>query len=153
MMILCTFVTKVQPSTINTAATSEIISKIISEISSNEPIFNQSIPYYENALKKSGYDVSLKYTPTQNPDENNQQREQMKRKVIWFNPPYSLYVKTNVGKLFLKLLHRHFPRAHKFYKIFNSNTVKISYCCMKIIGSIISPHDKEVLLPCNKNYR
>ena len=111
-MILCTFVTKVQPSTINTAATSEIISKIISEISSNEPIFNQSIPYYENALKKSGYDVSLKYTPTQNPDENNQQREQMKRKVIWFNPPYSLYVKTNVGKLFLKLLDRHFPRAH-----------------------------------------
>ena len=111
MMILCTL-TKVQPSTINTAATSEIISKIISEISSNEPIFNQSVPNYEDALKKSGYDVSLKCTPTQNPDENNQQREKMKRKVIWFNPPYSLYVKTNVGKLFLKLLDRHFPRAH-----------------------------------------
>ena len=79
-------------------------------------------------MRKGGYNVSLKYTPTQNQDENNQQREQRKQKIMWFNPPYSLDVRTNVGKLFLKLLDHHFPRAHKFYKIFNCNTVKISYC-------------------------
>ena len=44
-----------------------------------------------------------------------------------FIPPYSLNLKTNVGQLFLKLLDRHFPRAHKFHKIFNRKTVKISY--------------------------
>ena len=45
------------------------------KILSNELIFIQSIPYYQNALKKNGYNVSLKYTPTENQDENNQQRE------------------------------------------------------------------------------
>ena len=128
------------------------ISKRISEISSNQYVFNQSIPYYENALRKSGYNVSLKYTPAQNQDENNQQREQRKRKIIWFNPPYSLNVRTNVGKLFLKLLNRHFPRAHKFYKIVNRSTVKISYCCMKDMSSVISSHNKQALQPRNENY-
>ena len=32
-----------------------------------------------------------------------------KRKIIWFNLPYSKKVKTNVGKVFLKSLKRHFP--------------------------------------------
>ena len=54
------------------------ISKPILKISSNELTFNQSTPYYKNALKKSGYNVSLKYTPTENQDENNPQREQRK---------------------------------------------------------------------------
>ena len=48
--------------------------------------------YYENALKKRGCNVSLKYTPTQNQDENNQYREQRKWKIINFSPPYSLNV-------------------------------------------------------------
>ena len=92
------------------------ILKRISEISSNQHIFNQSIPYYENALRKSGYNASLKYTPTQNQDENNQQREQRKQKIIWFNPLYSLNVRTNVGKLFLMLLDRHFQEHINFIK-------------------------------------
>ena len=128
------------------------ISKKFSEISPNQHIFNQSIPYYENAMRKSGYHVSLKYTPTQNQDENNQQREQRKWKIIWFSPSYFLNVTTNVRKLFLKLLDRHFPRSHKFYKIFNSKTLKISYCCIKDMGFIISSHNKQVLQPRNENY-
>ena len=52
----------------NTTATSEI----------NQPIFNKSTPYYENALKKGGHNVSLKYTLTHTQDESNQQREQKK---------------------------------------------------------------------------
>ena len=52
---------------------------------------------------------------------------------------------TNLGKLFLKLLDRHFPKAHRFHKIFNHNIVKIIYCCMKNTSSIISSHNKQVL--------
>ena len=59
------------------------ISKRIWEISSNEHIFNQSILYYKNALGRSRYNISLKYIPTQNYDENNQQSEQRKRIVIF----------------------------------------------------------------------
>ena len=118
------------------------ISRRISEISPNERIFNQSSLYYANALRRSRYNVSLKYTRTQNQDEKIQQSEQRKRKITWFNPPYSLNVRTNVGKLLLKLLDCHFPKAHKFHKIFNRNKVKRSYRCMKNMGSIISSHNK-----------
>ena len=48
------------------------ISKRISGIS----IFKQWISYYENALKNSESNVSLKNTPPQDQDENNQQREE-----------------------------------------------------------------------------
>ena len=70
---------------------------------------------------------------------------------MWLNPPYSLNVKTNVGKLFLKLLDCHFPRTQKFHEICNRNTVKIS-CCMKNMGSVISSHSKQVLQPRNEHH-
>ena len=60
--------------------------------------------------------MSLKYTPTQNQDENNQQREQRKWKIIWFNSPYSLNVKTNAGKLFLRFQDSIFQEHIKFIK-------------------------------------
>ena len=129
------------------------ISKRVSEISSNKRIFNQSIPYYENTLKKSEQNVSLNILQNKIKTKIiNKGNKQRKRKIIWFNPPYSLNVKTNLGKLLLKLLDSHFPRAHKFHKIFNRDTVKISYCCMKKIGSIIFSLNKEVLQPRNENY-
>ena len=37
------------------------------------------------------------------------------RKIIWFSPPYSVNVETNVGKVFVNLIH----------KIFNKNNVKV----------------------------
>ena len=126
------------------------ISKRISEILSNEYIFNQSISYYENALKKGSYNLFLKYTPTQNQEENNQQREQKKWKIIWFSAKYSLNLKTNIGKLFLKLLNCHCPRASKFHKIFNRNAEK-SYITINM-GPIISSNNKEVLQARNQHY-
>ena len=68
-----------------------------------------------------------------------------KRNIIWFNPPYSKNVVTKVGHYFLKLLDKHFPRHHKLHKIFNRNTVKVSYSCTKNIKSIINCHNKKVL--------
>ena len=56
-------------------------------------------------------------------------------------------VKTNVGKTFLKLLHRYFPKRHPMHKIFNRNMVKINYCCMTNMESVISPHNKQILNP------
>ena len=48
------------------------------------------------------------------------------------------------GKVFLKLLKKHFPASHVLHKIFNKNTVKISYSCMK---TVISSHNKSILNP------
>ena len=46
--------------------------------------------------------------------------------MIWFNPPYSKDVRNDIGKTFLQLLSKHFPKDHEMHKIFNNSTVKIS---------------------------
>ena len=70
-----------------------------------------------------------------------------KRKIIWFNPPHCRSVKTNVGKIFLKLIKKHFLKDNSLNKIFNKNTVKVSYSCMDNISSIIQSHNKNILSP------
>ena len=79
-----------------------------------------------------------------------------------FNPPFSQTVKTNVAKLFFKLLDKHFPKSHLLYKIFNRNTIKVSYSGMNSnVSQIIKLHNRKVSInkekqtnPCycrNKN--
>ena len=75
-----------------------------------------------------------------------------KRNVIWFNPPCSKNVKTNIGKTFLQLLSKHFPKEHQMNKICNKNTVKISYSCMNNISSILSTHNKNILKPIQTSF-
>jgi hypothetical protein len=55
-------------------------------------------------------------------------------------------VSTNVARRFLTLISVHFPPTHKYYKIFNKNTIKVSYSCLGSIGLSIlrrknNPHD------------
>ena len=113
------------------------IAKRISETSSSEQIFNKSIKIDSKALKESGFTDEPKYLPNEVQELGNNNRRKRKRKIIWFNPPYSKNVKTNVGNVFLKLPKKHFPTSHILHKIFNKNTVKISYSCMKNMNSVI----------------
>ena len=123
---------------------SKSISKRISDTSSNEEIFNNHIPIYEQALKNSGFNNYLPYRQPQHCNSRIQEKQKKrKRKIIQFNPPFSTNVKTNIGKIFFKLLRKHFPKTNKLYKIFNKNTVKISYSCMRNMGSIISAHNQR----------
>ena len=73
------------------------------------------------------------------------------RNVIWFNPPFSSNVTTNIGATFIKLINKHFPKKSKLNKIFNRNTVKISYSCMPNIASIIKAHNKQDLNERNRD--
>ena len=101
---------------------------------------------YEDALKKSGYNVDLKYT-----NNKSEKRKTRKRNIIWFNPPFSKSVSTNVAKTFLQLITKHFPRSHKLHKIFNRNTVKVSYSYMTNMLKIIKGHNKKVTSkPCDQ---
>ena len=106
--------------------------KRISSLSCDETEFNKAKITYETALKNSGYQATLKFEKT-----SQNTRRNRNRKVIWFNPPFSLNVKTNAGKEFFKLIRRHFPRNHGFSKIFNLNTIKISYSSMKNMNNLI----------------
>ena len=76
-------------------------------------------------------------------------KNKRKRKIIWFNPPYSMNVKTNIGKIFLQLLEKHFPRHNDLHKIFNKNSVTVTYSCMGSVSSIIASHNHKVLRPQN----
>ena len=53
----------------------------------------------------------------------------------------STIIKTNVGKIFLRLLKRHFPKENPLHKIFNKNTLKVSYSCM---GNVAYQHIVEI---------
>ena len=88
-------------------------------------MFNQSSHIYQEALNKSGYSYQLKFKPQDpKPAPKNEKR---KRDVTWFNPPFNCTVKTNIGREFLKLVDECFPPQNPLSKIFNRQTIKISY--------------------------
>ena len=65
------------------------VSSRIPNISSNQSIFNSSIPMYKEVLTKSGFNDDIIYTPGIQ-SNNSERKNTKKRKVIWFNPPYTM---------------------------------------------------------------
>ena len=128
------------PPTITTHIPSAV-EKRISSLSSNEEIFQNAAPAYNEALKNSGYNKNIQYTRT----TEKPKRRNRPRKIIWFNPPFSTSVKTNVGGKFIKLIEKHFPADHKLHKIFNKNSIKVSYSCMKNMNAILKSHNSKVI--------
>ena len=58
---------------------------------------------------------------------------------------YLVNVKSNIGRIFLSLLKKHFPKKNKPHQIFNKNNIKFSYSSMSNISSIITGHNKLLL--------
>ena len=98
---------------------------------------------YNDALKSSGYNENIQYVKNQNQRTNKNKNRS--RNIIWFNPPYSQNVETNVAKSFLCLIDKHFPKSHKLHKIFNRNNLKVSYSCTTNMGNIIKNHNRKIL--------
>ena len=103
-------------------------------------------------MKRFGFQEKLVFIPETPSDPHASKRCKCISKIIWFTPPYLVNVKTNIGEVFLNLLHKHFPSTHLFQKIFNKNTAKISYSCMRNMNSIISAHNRSILNPPKTNY-
>ena len=111
----------------------KMVSKRISDLSCNKEEFDKIKSVYESALKDSIHFSSISY----NNSNTRNARRNRNRKVTWFNPPYSQNVKTNIGKLFIKLVRKHFLNNSKYHEICNLNTLKLSYCCTTNFGNII----------------
>ena len=90
------------------------INKRLTEISSDQDSFEQASPPYQQALDKSGYNHKLQFKHPLNLTTNNKTRSR-KRKIIWYNPPYSKNVSTDVGQTFLKIIDEEFPADHPDY--------------------------------------
>lgn len=113
----------------------------LSNISSDQDQFNTAARSYQEALENAGYLHKMEYQKT----DSNNRRKNRSRNIIWYNPPYSKHVTTNIGKKFLQLIDRHFPKSNQLHKIFNRNNTKISYSCMDNMGKIINAHNKAIL--------
>ena len=72
----------------------------LSNHSSNETVYYHAAEDYGNALKRSGYNVKLQYTTT---NQNTNNKINRKRNIIWFNPPFSETASTKIGHYFLNL--------------------------------------------------
>ena len=63
---------------------------------------------------------------------------------MYFTPPFSANCKTKVGATFLRLVDNCFPSFHPLHKIFNRNTLKVSYSCMANMAQEIFKHNLNV---------
>ena len=118
----------------------KMTSRRLSKLSSNQEEFEKVASEYQEILTKSDYTEKLSYSPP-----SMQQRRRRNRKVLYYNPPFDLQVKTNIGKTFLQLLDKNFPPHHRLNKIINRNTVKLSYSTMPNMASHIASHNKKIL--------
>ena len=130
------------------------INKRINKLSCNKQTFDASSQLYNDASRRSNFDANLTYEqPTSNDnnsDKNRTQRRNRQRNTIWYNPPYSKNVKTNMGQRFLQLIDKHFPPSNILNKIFNRHNVRISYSCLDNMSSFINRHNRKIL---NKHTR
>ena len=132
----------------------KMISTRLSVLSCTKEVFDEASGEYVDALKRSGYnDQDLSEFKYQTPTDKKKKRKRM-RHVTWYNPPFCLSVKTDIGRRFLNLVKKHFPKKHPLHKAFNKNTVKVSYSNMRNIKAYIDKHNRTILTPpkpVNKN--
>ena len=120
------------------------INRRISALSSDEEMFMSVAPLYQEAINKAGYNFQLKYIP-ESATTGQHKRSRRRKHVLWFNPPYSTSVKTNVGAQFLRLIDKHFPNTNPLSKIINRKNTKISYRTTSNIKNLISAHNQKVI--------
>ena len=111
------------------------VNKRLNVLSSNKEVFDQAKEVYQKALIESCFDYELYFD--EDLKNNNPKKNKRKRKVVWYNPPFCRSVKTNLGKEFLRIVSESFPPSHKLHKIFNRNSLKLSYSCLPNIGNKI----------------
>ena len=109
--------------------------------------FKQEVDKYQYALEEAGYMDRLIYTPQ--PEDRTQLdepgRKSRHRKVIWFNPPWSSNVKTNVAGRFISLIKKHFPHSSDLNKLFNTKKVKVSCSTCPNMEAYIKSHNIKLV--------
>lgn len=123
------------------------INKRLCDLSSDADAFSQAKPMYQEALNKSGYNYNLTYSPVQQRTD----KRRRSRNITWYNPPFDLGVYTNIGHEFLKIIKQSFPQSHPLGRLFNKNTVKLSYSCMPNLKNIIDGRNKTLLNDSNND--
>lgn len=77
-------------------------------------IFNYKKKEYENALIEEGYITNLVFAPPAQSKCKTRSSD-----TIWFNLPFHSPLKAKIGKIFLKLLDKYFPKSSLLANVFN----------------------------------
>ena len=117
------------------------INRRLVDISSNEQVFNEAAGYYQAELDKCGYNHQLVWLE----NTGGKAKRKRRREVVWFNPPFSMNVQTRVGRDFLNLIDKHFPKGSPLSKFINRNTIKVSYRCAPNMGRHLARHNAKIL--------
>ena len=117
-----------------------MIHKRLSVLSYSKDKFDKAKLLYKKSLQEIGHITTISYTQTEVKSNKNRSRN-----IIWFNPPFSQNVKTNIGKILLKLIKKTVSQIMSVFTIFNQDTILLSYSCMSNISSFIKQHNRNIL--------
>ena len=121
------------------------INRLLSDTNSTQALFETSAPSYQAALDAAGYKHKLSYQPRVEEEEVGRRRNNRKRRITWFNPPFSQNCTTNIPKVFMSIIAECFPPGHALRSSFNSNTVKVSYRTMQNMAQVLAKHNAKVI--------
>ena len=121
------------------------INRLLSDTNSTQALFEASAPSYQAALDAAGYKHKLSYQPRVEEEQVGRRRSNRKRRITWFNPPFSQNCTTNIPKVFMGIIAQCFPPGHVLRSSFNSNTVKVSYKTMTNMAQVLAKHNAKVI--------
>ena len=121
------------------------IGRLLSDTNSNQELFDASAPPYQAALDAAGYNYKLTYQPMVEEEQVGRRRNNRKRRITWFNPPFSQNCTTNIPKVFMSIIAQCFPPGHVLRSSFNTNTVKVSYKTMTNMAQVLAKHNAKVI--------
>ena len=121
------------------------INRLLSDTNSTEELFKASAPPYQAALDKAGYKHKLAYEPRAEEEQVGARSRNRKRRITWFNPPFSGNCTTNIPKVFMSIIAECFPPGHVLRSSFNPNTTKVSYKTMTNMAQVLAKHNAKVI--------
>ena len=119
------------------------VNKRLSMLNANQELFDQAAPLYQEALDRGKHTHALSFGQEEPTAPSSRRRR--RRDVIWWNPPYSLNMETNIGARFLALIDHCFPKGTIMAKVFNRNNLKISYRTCPNMKQILAKHNKKII--------
>ena len=115
--------------------------------SCNQEVFDAAVGDYQTALREAGHDFILQYDETVHNNNTGGERRRRKRNrnVTYFVPPFSMTVKTKIGRKFLKIIDESFPPTNALHKRLSRHNLKLSYSCMPNQKAMIKMHNNRLL--------
>ena len=116
------------------------VSKRLSTNSSSKEQFEHHTGHFKEAMRRAGHSEELDYI-----EEDEPSKTKRKRNVMYFNPPWSANISTNIVGKFLTLVRKHFSVGSPLYHLFNPKKLKASYSTVPNMKRLISGHNKRVI--------